>query len=96
MALEEELLLKTLKDLVKDDLEEFQWHLKIHHKDISNSEMENADRIKTVDIMVEHFGAEEAVKIMLEILRKMNKNNLANQLENNHKQGNRFKLKLND
>uniref|UniRef100_A0A8C1AXN3 B30.2/SPRY domain-containing protein n=1 Tax=Cyprinus carpio carpio TaxID=630221 RepID=A0A8C1AXN3_CYPCA len=86
MALDEELLLKTLKDLVKDDLEEFQWHLKIHHKDISNSEMENADRIKTVDIMVEHFGLEEAVKIMLEILRKMNKNNLANQLENNHKQ----------
>ncbi|XDV25616.1 hypothetical protein PO909_029507 [Leuciscus waleckii] len=37
--------------------------------------------------MVECFGPEEAVKIAVEVLRKMNQNELANQLENKHKQG---------
>ncbi|KAF4116478.1 hypothetical protein G5714_003967 [Onychostoma macrolepis] len=64
----------------------FQWHLRKTHKDLSNSEMEDADRLKTVDKMVDLFG-EEAVKNMVAILREMNKNNQAKQLEDNHKQG---------
>ncbi|RXN17959.1 LRR and PYD domains-containing 3-like protein [Labeo rohita] len=36
--------------------------------------------------MVECFGREEAVKIMVGILRKINQNELAEQLENEHKQ----------
>ncbi len=38
--------------------------------------------------MVKCFGPEEAVKIMVDILRKMNQNDLAAQLENERKQGN--------
>ncbi|KAK2915751.1 hypothetical protein Q8A67_000125 [Cirrhinus molitorella] len=83
----DDLLVKTLKDLVKKDLEMFQWHLEKDHECISKSEIENADRLKTVDMMVACFGLEEAVKIMVSILRKMNQNNLAEQLENKHKQG---------
>ncbi|XP_051747385.1 NACHT, LRR and PYD domains-containing protein 12-like isoform X1 [Ctenopharyngodon idella] len=86
MASIEELLLNSLMDLIEPELSQFQWHLKKHER-ISNSEMENADRLKTVDKMVASFGPEEAVKTTLEILRKMNHNNLAEQLENNHKQG---------
>uniref|UniRef100_A0A8C1KP67 Uncharacterized protein n=1 Tax=Cyprinus carpio TaxID=7962 RepID=A0A8C1KP67_CYPCA len=81
-----ELLVDSLKELVEADLKEFQWRLKNDHKDISNSEMENPDRLKTVDKMVTCFGSEEAVKIMMEILRKMKQNDLAEQLETKHKQ----------
>jgi len=90
MAMEsvEELLLNSLKDLREDDLKEFQWKLRNDHECITKSDMENADRLKTVDKMVECFRPEEAVKITLEILRKINQNNLAEQLENKHNQGN--------
>uniref|UniRef100_A0A671NM36 B30.2/SPRY domain-containing protein n=1 Tax=Sinocyclocheilus anshuiensis TaxID=1608454 RepID=A0A671NM36_9TELE len=81
-----ELLVDSLKELVEADLKEFQWRLKNDRKDISNYEMENADRLKTVDKMVTCFGSEEAVKIMVEILRKMKQNDLAEQLENKHNQ----------
>ncbi|KAL1250767.1 hypothetical protein QQF64_018563, partial [Cirrhinus molitorella] len=48
--------------------------------------MEKADIFDTVDKMVVCFGPEVAVNVMVEILRKMNQNNLAEQLENEHKQ----------
>ncbi|XP_048026781.1 NACHT, LRR and PYD domains-containing protein 12-like [Megalobrama amblycephala] len=85
MASVEELLEKSLNELNKAELKKFQWHLK-KHRCISNSDMENTDRLDTVDKMVACFGPEEAVKIMVEIMRKINQNNLAEQLENNHKQ----------
>ncbi|XP_048015474.1 NACHT, LRR and PYD domains-containing protein 3-like isoform X1 [Megalobrama amblycephala] len=78
------LLKNSLKDLGDAELKEFQWELK--NECISKSEMENADRLDTVDKMVAHFGPEEAVQITVKILRKMNQNNLAEQLENKHKQ----------
>ncbi|XP_067248801.1 NLR family CARD domain-containing protein 3-like [Chanodichthys erythropterus] len=87
MASVKDLLKNLLKNLVKDDLKEFQWHLlENKHECIFKSEMENADVLDTVDKMVASFGPEEAVKITVKILRKMNQNNLVEQLENNHKQ----------
>lgn len=94
MASSKELLLKSLEDLETDDIKGFQWRLE-NLKHLPKSKMENADRYKTVDTMVDQFGQEEAVKITVEILRKINKNNQAEQLENDHKQGNRLKIKLN-
>ncbi len=88
MASDEDLLLSSLEELFKADLELFQWNLVKDHACISKSEMENANRLKTVDKMVACFGREGAVKIMISILRKMNQNDLAKQLENKHKQGN--------
>ncbi|XP_051743019.1 NACHT, LRR and PYD domains-containing protein 3-like isoform X1 [Ctenopharyngodon idella] len=81
-----DLLKNSLKDLGDAELKEFQWQLEKDHECITKSEMENADRLDTVDKMVARFGPEEAVKITVEILRKMNQNNLAEQLENKHKQ----------
>ncbi|XP_048010613.1 NACHT, LRR and PYD domains-containing protein 12-like [Megalobrama amblycephala] len=87
MASVKDLLKKSMYELGGDDLKTFQWYLKNDHESISKSDMENADRLKTVDKMVECFGPEEAVKITVEILRKINQNNLAEHLENKHKQG---------
>ncbi|CAM4458565.1 unnamed protein product [Leuciscus chuanchicus] len=84
MASVKEQLVNSLKELVKDDLKQFQWHLK-NHECVSTSEMENADILDTVDKMVARFGPTEAVKITVNILRKMNQNRLAEQLENEHK-----------
>ncbi len=88
MASFKDLLVDSLMGLVNADLELFQWHLEKDYEYISKSEMENANRLETVDKMVACFGPEEAVKIMVGILRKINQNNLAEQLENKHKQGN--------
>ncbi len=88
MASVEDLLLRSLEELLKADLELFKWNLVKDYACISKSEMENANGLKTVDKMVACFGREGAVKITISILRKMNQNNLAEQLENKHKQGN--------
>ncbi|RXN18816.1 LRR and PYD domains-containing 3-like protein [Labeo rohita] len=80
------MLKNSLMDLVKIELKEFQWHLQNDHECISNSEIEEADIFDTVNKMVRCFGPGEAVKIAVDILRKMNQNNLAEQLENKHKQ----------
>uniref|UniRef100_A0A8C2CQ22 Uncharacterized protein n=1 Tax=Cyprinus carpio TaxID=7962 RepID=A0A8C2CQ22_CYPCA len=85
MASFKDLLMDSLKELVEDELEEFQWHLEKDHEGISKSEMKNANRLKTVDKIVACFGPEEAVKIMVDTLRKMKQNELAEQLENKHK-----------
>ncbi|KAL1276264.1 hypothetical protein QQF64_035887, partial [Cirrhinus molitorella] len=88
MASVEELLLDSLKELSEAELKEFHWRLmKAYRKRISKSEMEKADIFDTVDKIVVCFGLEEAVNITVDILRKMNQNNLAEQLENKHKQG---------
>uniref|UniRef100_A0A673MIV4 Pyrin domain-containing protein n=1 Tax=Sinocyclocheilus rhinocerous TaxID=307959 RepID=A0A673MIV4_9TELE len=88
MASVEELLVNSLKELKAAELEDFQWHLQKDHECISKCEMENADRVKTVNKIMACFGPEEAVKIMVHILRKMNQNDLAKQLEYKHKKGN--------
>ncbi len=43
-------------DLVKDDLKLLRWHLVNDHECISKSEMEDADKLKIVDRMVECFS----------------------------------------
>uniref|UniRef100_A0A8C2FIE2 Pyrin domain-containing protein n=1 Tax=Cyprinus carpio TaxID=7962 RepID=A0A8C2FIE2_CYPCA len=88
MASVEELLMNSLKDLLEAELKDFQWYLQKDHECISKSDMENADRVNTVDKMVACFGPEDAVKITVRILGKMNQNNLAEQLENKHKKEN--------
>ncbi|XP_048013171.1 NACHT, LRR and PYD domains-containing protein 12-like [Megalobrama amblycephala] len=85
MACVKDLLVNSLMELAGADLKTFQWNLKNDER-ISNSEMENADILDTVDKMVARYGPEEALKITVYILRKMNQNLLAEQLENKHKQ----------
>lgn len=86
MAAASELLKDSLNELIKDQLKEFRWELKNHYG-ISASELETADVLDTVDRMVEHHGPDGAVKVTLNIFRKMNQNHLAELLENRVKEG---------
>ncbi|RXN13466.1 zinc finger BED domain-containing 1-like protein [Labeo rohita] len=87
MASVKEMLMGSMKELVEAELKEFKWHLmNPSYKHIPRSEMEKADIFDTVDKMIACFGPEEAVKVMVDILKRMNQNKLAKQLENKHKQ----------
>ncbi|KAK9951851.1 hypothetical protein ABG768_017726, partial [Culter alburnus] len=83
MASVKKLLNDTLDDLKKHDRKRFKSYLK-DDGPIGAGKLEKADVTDIVDIMMEHFGAEEAVKITLNILRKMNQNRLAEELQNNY------------
>ncbi|XDV36524.1 hypothetical protein PO909_006284 [Leuciscus waleckii] len=83
MASVKELLLKTLDNLIEDDLRRFKWHLK-HDGPIGARKLEKADVIDIVDIIMGHFGEEEAVQKTLNILKKMNQNQTAEDLRNNY------------
>ncbi|ROL53953.1 Stonustoxin subunit alpha [Anabarilius grahami] len=78
-------LLDALDDLEVDELKRFKWRLK-NRKGFSRADLEKADAPDTVDLMMKCFVPEEAVKITVDILRKMNQNHLAEQLEKKHKQ----------
>ncbi|XP_073716156.1 NACHT, LRR and PYD domains-containing protein 12 [Misgurnus anguillicaudatus] len=85
MASVSEHLVNSLNELEKTELKEFQWHLK-NENGISAAELENADVLDIVDKMMERYGPGGAVKITLNILRKMNQNQLAERLENKYKE----------
>uniref|UniRef100_A0A4W5QJA0 Pyrin domain-containing protein n=1 Tax=Hucho hucho TaxID=62062 RepID=A0A4W5QJA0_9TELE len=78
------LLLNTLEELGRRDLKKFQWCLikgVEGFSSISKGQLEDADRLVTVDRMVQSYCDEGAVKITLVILRKMDQNNLADELK---------------
>ncbi|XP_067235933.1 NACHT, LRR and PYD domains-containing protein 12-like [Chanodichthys erythropterus] len=83
MTMAAELLYDTLDDLIEDSLKRFKGLLK-QDGPIGAGKLEKASVTEIVDIMMECFGAEEAVKITLKILRKMNQNQLAEELQNNY------------
>ncbi|XP_072548658.1 NACHT, LRR and PYD domains-containing protein 3-like [Salminus brasiliensis] len=77
-------LLKTIWDLWEGDLKLFQWHLTncvegFDH--LPKGLLEKADRQYTVDKMVETYGISRAVEITLTILKKINQNQLAEELK---------------
>ncbi|XP_071185970.1 protein NLRC3-like isoform X3 [Salvelinus alpinus] len=86
-----ELLLATLEDLLEVDLKMFKWRLTQDVLEgfphIPVSQLENADRLNITNTMVETYGPEGAVKISLEILRKMNQNQLSDTLKNQYNEG---------
>lgn len=80
-------LLDTLDALDSEKLKRFKWHLK-QDAHVSAADLESADAIDTVDLMMACCGPERAVKITLSILRKMRQNHLAEELENETKGNN--------
>ncbi|XP_076860396.1 NACHT, LRR and PYD domains-containing protein 3-like isoform X4 [Brachyhypopomus gauderio] len=82
-----EQLLDILEDLETEDLKKFQWHLTNSvegDKHIPKSQLENTNRQDTVDKMIEKYGPDRAVEITLVILKKMNLNQLAEDLRTKH------------
>nr|XP_029509470.1 uncharacterized protein LOC115124227 [Oncorhynchus nerka] len=78
------LLLGTLAELVSEELTLFQWHLiqgVEGFTSIPRGQLENANRLVTVDRMVQQYHEDGAVTITLETLRKMDQNKMADELE---------------
>ncbi|XP_076869696.1 NLR family CARD domain-containing protein 3-like [Brachyhypopomus gauderio] len=80
-------LLSVLEELKTTDLKTFQWHLTTTVEDdkrIPKAHLENADRHDTVDKMVQKYGPDGAVEITVDILKKMDQNQLAEDLRTKH------------
>ncbi|XP_056603702.1 NACHT, LRR and PYD domains-containing protein 3-like [Triplophysa dalaica] len=85
MASVKELLIDSLDDLDKAQLKRFRCFLRNDYK-FPDSVLEGADVLDTVTKMVEREKQEGAVKITLDILKKINRNDLVEELENKHKE----------
>uniref|UniRef100_A0A3P9D8Z5 Pyrin domain-containing protein n=1 Tax=Maylandia zebra TaxID=106582 RepID=A0A3P9D8Z5_9CICH len=72
MTTPKEILLGTLKDLGRDDFEEFKWHLK-------NGELENAERTDIVDLMFDTYSI-NTFEVTKNLLGRINKNDLLENL----------------
>lgn len=74
------ILLQILQSLESKDFVLFQYHLKLQPNPITASRLENADRPRTVDLMVQQYQPEGARQATEEILRTMNFQELADNL----------------
>lgn len=86
-----EILLHTLENMKKTELKSFLWHLTVGvegFKRIPRAQLDKADLVDTVDRMVERYGHSGAADVMLRILKKINQNQLAKDLETELKECN--------
>ncbi|XP_042363242.1 uncharacterized protein LOC121958403 [Plectropomus leopardus] len=74
-------VLNVLKDLTNNELDEFKWYLTNNDGEgsrrIPKCQVEGANRLNTVDCMVQMYGGEGAVETMSKILVRMDRNDLA-------------------
>lgn len=86
MATLREQLLKTLQDLKLEEFKNFKWHLEEDEmlegvSGIPVSQLERADRMDTVDLMMHKYQAHGALDVTLEALKKISRNDLVQGLE---------------
>ena len=86
MATPEQVLLGTLEDLGEDDFKKFKWLLLQEgvlegFPAIRKSRLENADRMDTVDQMVQTYCI-NTIKVTRMVLREINQNILMEKLSN--------------
>lgn len=83
MTTPKEILLGTLKDLGRDDFEEFKWHLKNGSVEglpaIPESELENAERTNIVDLMFDTYSI-NTFEVTKNLLGRLNRNDLLENL----------------
>ncbi|KAM6901143.1 zinc finger protein RFP-like [Lycodopsis pacificus] len=80
-------ILNTLEDLKEDEFEKFTWYLQQHgfmkpYPAIKESKLENANRLKTVDVMVKTFELHGALVVTRKVLQKIPRNDLLHNLPN--------------
>lgn len=83
MAAASHLLLGILEELVTSELKKFQWYLTggvPGFKSIPKGDLDKADRQDTVDVMVQTYQDENAVKITVNILSLMSRYDLVEEL----------------
>lgn len=86
MATPKEMLLETLEDLGAEDFKKFKWYLQQQgvlegFRAIRKSRLENADRMDTVDQMVQNYCI-NTIEVTRMVLGKINKNDLVENLSN--------------
>ncbi|KAM4629524.1 sterile alpha motif domain-containing protein 9 isoform 2-T2 [Polymixia lowei] len=69
------LLQKTLEHLVKNEQKTFRFHLRhlkmTCHESIAQSKLEDKDTTDLADLMIDHYGSQEALRVTVVILDKM-------------------------
>lgn len=85
MASPVEVLFGVLQDLANDEFKNFQWLLKQPgvvkgFPAIPKSRLEEADRQDTVDRMVQTYSLPGALDITVEVLKKIGRNDLVEQI----------------
>ncbi|KAM8772114.1 protein NLRC3-like isoform 2-T4 [Acanthopagrus schlegelii] len=78
-------IFNTLEDLKVDEFKDFKWHLKLPdilegYRPIKQSRLETAERRDTVDLMVNTFTLDGALKVTKKILEKIKRNDLVQSL----------------
>uniref|UniRef100_A0A669DD67 Pyrin domain-containing protein n=1 Tax=Oreochromis niloticus TaxID=8128 RepID=A0A669DD67_ORENI len=86
MTTPKEILLGTLKDLRREEFEEFKWHLKNYGSveglpAIPESELENAERTDIVDLMFDAYSI-NTFEVTKNLLGSINRNDLLENLNN--------------
>ncbi|KAI7814343.1 NACHT, LRR and PYD domains-containing protein 1 homolog [Triplophysa rosa] len=78
-----EILLKCLDDLKSEDLRLFTWHLTEADREsqIPKSKLENKMTCDVVSCMIDQYQEDGAGRVTLMILKRMNQNNLAKELQ---------------
>ncbi|XP_062295517.1 NLR family CARD domain-containing protein 3-like [Scomber scombrus] len=79
-------LLNLLEDLTDDEFKDFKWYLEHETVDdippIKKSKLEKEERRDAVDLMVQKYEFSGAVEVMKSILKKINRNDLVEELSN--------------
>uniref|UniRef100_A0A8C4DL10 Pyrin domain-containing protein n=1 Tax=Dicentrarchus labrax TaxID=13489 RepID=A0A8C4DL10_DICLA len=78
-------ILNTLEDLKHEEFKKFKWYLKQPnilegYETIKESKLEKAKRRDTVDLMVNTFDLDGALKVTKKVLEKINRNDLVQSL----------------
>uniref|UniRef100_A0A671VGI7 NACHT domain-containing protein n=1 Tax=Sparus aurata TaxID=8175 RepID=A0A671VGI7_SPAAU len=81
-------IFNTLEDLKVDEFKDFKWYLKLPdilegYQPIKQSRLERAERRDTVDLMVNTFTLDGALKVTKKILEKIKRNDLVQSLSAN-------------
>lgn len=82
----------TLERLTAEEFKNFKWFLKEGDMEngfpaIAEARLEGADRLDTINLMVQKYHCSGAVQKTMKILRKINKNDLVQDLSNKSNEG---------
>lgn len=96
MASTKEALWRTLERLTAEQFKNFKWFLKEGDMEngfpaIAEARLEGADRLDTIDLMVQKYHCPGAVQKTMKILRKINRNDLVQDLSNQSNEGKNMK-----
>ncbi|XP_036380722.1 NACHT, LRR and PYD domains-containing protein 12-like [Megalops cyprinoides] len=85
MSSVQSLLLGALDELEEKDVKRFKWNLSHNvpegFRHIPRGQLEKQDVMDVVDLVVDSYGGEGALRITLHVLQKMNQNEIAERLE---------------